>query len=64
MNNKLNNARRLFERCDAHVFPKGRKGHVVGKLTDCPCEIVPRYIERTPDGFIWRRVAVHGQLKG
>ena len=53
-----------FQCDDSHVIPIGEKKlHVRGRLTDCRCEPVPQYIEKTCDGFIWRRVIVHGRLR-
>jgi hypothetical protein len=48
-----------------HVVPKGEKDiHNFDGPTSCRCEPVTKYLERTttPDGFVWRRVLVHGRL--
>jgi hypothetical protein len=49
---------------DVHVFePGGIGGHVIGEPHVCRCEPTCPYIERTPEGYIWRRVIIHGSLK-
>lgn len=49
---------------DAHIFPgKDKKKHVIGEPHMCICEPVTKFIEKTPEGYIWRRVIVHGVFR-
>lgn len=47
-----------------HIIPEDEaKRHVAGKMTSCPCEPVTAYIEKTEDGYIWRRFLKHGHIR-
>jgi len=47
---------------DAHAFPFGRNGHVVGDPSSCRCEPVIAYREWDELGNLTRRIIVHGNL--
>lgn len=52
------------KKTDCHVLPKGQRDlHIIGRMSDCPCEPVPKYVEMDFNGRIKRRVIVHGSLK-
>lgn len=48
---------------DAHIIEDRKKHlHHLGQPSDCRCEPTCEYIEKSADGYVWRRVIRHGRL--
>jgi hypothetical protein len=59
---KIRSDGKIVECGDAHLFPFGKKGHIIGNPADCPCEGILRYTEEDIDGNTLRRIIEHGRL--